>query len=131
MKSKKKDITPEPSKSELEILQVLWDNGASTVRFVNEQLNELVREVQYSSTLKIMQLMAEKGLVDRDESEMQHIYSAAVDERKTKQMMLSRFVDTIYKGSSATLIMQLLGTKKTDKKELDQIREVLKKLDKK
>ena len=75
--------------------------------------------------------MTDKGLVNRDESEMQHIYSAAVDEGKTKQMILSRFVDTIYKGSSTTLMMQLLGTKKTSKKELDQIRELLKKLDKK
>jgi BlaI family transcriptional regulator, penicillinase repressor len=78
-----------------------------------------------------MQLMADKGLVNRDESEMQHIYAAAVDEGKTKQMMLSRFVDTIYKGSSTTLMMQLLGSKKTSRKELDQIRELLKKLDKK
>jgi BlaI family penicillinase repressor len=132
MKSKKKEIpTAEPSKSELEILQVLWDNGPSSVRFVNEQLNELVREVQYTSTLKIMQLMADKGLVHRDESQMQHIYSAAVDEAKTKQLILNRFVDTIYKGSSTTLMMQLLGAKKTPKKELDQIRELLKKLNKK
>ena len=129
MKSKRKEPSvPEPSKSELEILQVLWDNGRSSVRFVNAQLNELVREVQYTSTLKTMQLMADKGLVVRDESEMQHIYSAAVDEGKTKQKMLSRFVETIYKGSSTTLVMQLLGTKKTSKKRAGADKRTFKKI---
>ncbi len=127
-----KDIpAAEPSKSELEILQVLWDNGPSSVRTVNEHLNKKVREVQYSSTLKTMQIMADKGLVIRDESQMQHIYSAAADEAKTKRQILHRFVDTIYKGSSANLMMQLLGSKKPSAIEIDQIRNLLKKLDKK
>jgi BlaI family transcriptional regulator, penicillinase repressor len=130
MKSKR-PFQEEPTKAELEILQVLWDCGPSSVRFVNEQLNQEVREVQYTSTLKIMQLMADKGLVNRDESQMQHMYSAAVKEGKIKQLMLHRFVDTIYKGSSSSLILQLLGSRKASKKELDNIKEVIGKLGKK
>ncbi|MBE7170071.1 MAG: BlaI/MecI/CopY family transcriptional regulator [Williamsia sp.] len=133
MKSKKQegfnDITP--TKSELEILQVLWQHGPSTVRFVNDRLNEAKREVQYTSTLKLMQIMAEKGLLTRDESQMKHVYSAAHEESKTKTVLLNRFVDTLYNGSATKLMMQLLGSKKPSKKELEQIRELLDKFDKK
>ena len=122
---------PEPTRSELEILQVLWQNGPSTVRFVNDQLNENKREVQYTSTLKLMQIMAEKGLVIRDESSMKHVYSAAQEETKTKGFLLERFVDSMYNGSAGKLMMQLLGSKKTSKKELDEIRELQDKMNKK
>lgn len=120
----------EPTKSELEILQVIWKHGASTVRFVNEQLNEQKREVQYTSTLKLMQIMAEKGLLKRDESQMKHVYHAAVEELKTKSFLLDRFVDNMYNGSAASLMMQLLGNKKTSKAELEAIRKMIDKLDK-
>jgi predicted transcriptional regulator len=131
MKATKKESnnTPEPTKSELEILQVLWKNGPSTVRFVNDQLNEQKREVQYTSTLKLMQIMAEKGLVTRNESQMKHVYKAAVEEGKTKSFLLDRFVDTMYEGSASSLMMQLLGNKKTSKEELDAIKELIKKMD--
>lgn len=131
MKATKKESnnTPEPTKSELEILQVLWKNGPSTVRFVNDQLNEQKREVQYTSTLKLMQIMAEKELVTRDESQMKHVYKAAVEEGKTKGFLLDRFVDTMYEGSASSLMMQLLGNKKTSKEELDAIKELIKKID--
>ena len=133
MKAKKQaGITlPEPTRSELEILQVLWQNGPSTVRFVNDQLNEKKREVQYTSTLKLMQIMAEKGLVIRDESSMKHVYSAAQEENKAKSFLLDRFVDSMYNGSAGKLMMQLLGSKKTSKKELDEIRQLLDKMNKK
>jgi BlaI family transcriptional regulator, penicillinase repressor len=121
----------EPTRSELEILQVLWKHGPSTVRFVNDQLNEQKREVQYTSTLKLMQIMADKGLLLRDESQMKHIYSPAIAEEKTKSFLLERFVDSMYNGSASSLMMQLLGNKKTSRKELDAIRELLNKLDKK
>ena len=121
---------PEPTKSELEILQVLWKHGPSTVRFVNDQLNEQKREVQYSSTLKLMQIMAEKGLVERDETNMKHIYSAAEEESKTKDFLLERFVNTLYNGSASSMMMQLLGNKKTSKKEIEAIKELIRKLDK-
>ena len=132
MKSKKNepDKSMEPTKSELEILQVLWQHGPSTVRFVNDQLNEMKREVQYTSTLKLMQIMVEKGLLVRDESQMKHVYSAAAEESKTKSYLLDRFVDSMYNGSASQLMMQLLGNKKTSKKELDQIRELIKNMDK-
>jgi BlaI family penicillinase repressor len=131
MKANKKDNTPEPTKSELEILQVLWKHGPSTVRFVNDQLNELKREVQYTSTLKIMQIMVEKGILSRDESQMKHVYSAAEEEGKTKSYLLERFVDTMYEGSASNLMMQLLNNKKTSQKELDEIKNLIKKLDQK
>ena len=120
---------PEPTRSELEILQVLWQYGPSTVRFVNEKLNEQKREVQYTSTLKLMQIMADKGLLIRDQSQMKHIYSAAEEESKTKAVLLERFVNTVYNGSASSLLMQLLGNKKASKKEIAAIREFLKKLD--
>ncbi|MDB5231803.1 MAG: transcriptional regulator [Chitinophagaceae bacterium] len=126
---KSKNTPAEPTKSELEILQVLWKCGPSTVRFVNDQLNEEKREVNYTSTLKLMQIMFEKGLVDRDDSQMKHVYTAAVEEKKMKAMLLDKFVETLYDGSASTLMMQLLGNKKTSKKELEAIREILKKLD--
>lgn len=131
VKKEKRLNTTEPTKSELEILQVLWQYGPSTVRFVNDRLNKTKREVQYTTTLKLMQIMAEKGLLKRDESQMKHIYSAAEEESKTKNLLLNRFIDAMYNGSAAKLMMQLLGSKKTSKKELEQIRELLDKLDKK
>ena len=73
--------------------------------------------------------MAEKGIVRRDESQMKHVYSAAVEEQKTKGVLLKKFVDTIYEGSSADLVMQLLGNKKPSKKELEAIKELIKKID--
>ncbi len=130
MKTNKKENNPEPTKSELEILQVLWQYGPSTVRAVNDILNEQKREVQYTSTLKLMQIMVEKELLNRDESQMKHVYSAAVEEQSTKGHLLDRFVDTMYNGSASSLMMQLLGNKKTSKKEMDAIRELLKKMDK-
>ena len=122
--------TTEPTKSELEILQVLWTHGPCTVRFVNDTLNEQKRPVQYTSTLKLMQIMAEKKMLKRDESNMKHIYTAAVEEQKTKGFLLDRFVNAMFNGSASSLMMQLLGNKKTSKKELQQIRELLNKIDK-
>jgi BlaI family penicillinase repressor len=129
MKQEKKSTNIEPTKSELEILQVLWQHGPSTVRFVNEESNKQKREVNYTSTLKLMQIMTEKGLVVRDESNMKQIYHPAHPEEKVKGQLLTRFVDSLYNGSASSLMMQLLGNKKTSKKELDAIRELLKKMD--
>lgn len=125
----KKEI--EPTKSELEILQVLWKHGPSTVRFVNDELNSRKREVNYTSTLKLMQIMTDKGILVRDESNMKHIYAPAHPEEKVKGQLLNRFVDSLYNGSSASLVMQLLGNKKPSRKELDAIRELLDTMDKK
>ena len=118
----------EPTKSELEILQVLWELGPSTVRAVNDELLKQ-KEVNYTTTLKLMQIMADKGIVKRDESQMKHIYSVAEEEQKTKAHLLDKFVDSMYKGSASKLVMQLLGNKSTSKQELDEIKELLKKLE--
>jgi predicted transcriptional regulator len=115
----------EPTKSELEILQVLWQHGANTVRFVNDRLNEHKREVQYASTLKLMQIMAEKGLLIRDESQVRHIYSPASEEYKTKNLLLDRFVDSLFDGSVSSLMLHLLDNKKASQKELDEIQKLL------
>jgi BlaI family transcriptional regulator, penicillinase repressor len=123
---KKKEGGPaEPTKSELEILQVLWQHGPNTVRFVNDRLNQNKREVQYASTLKLMQIMAEKGLLIRDESQVKHIYSPASEEYKTKNLLLDRFVDSLFDGSVSSLMLHLLDNKKTSQKELDEIRKLL------
>jgi len=121
----------EPTKSELEILQVLWKSGPSTVRFVNDELNEQKRAVQYTSTLKLMQIMTEKGMLLSDKTNMKHIYSPAIEEKKTKGFLLEKFVDTMYNGSSSSLMMQLLGNKKTSQEEIDEIRNLLDKLENK
>src|ERR1700742_683135 len=131
MKFEKEDqnMNIEPTKSELEILQVLWEFGPSTVRFVNDKLNEK-KDVNYTSTLKLMQIMADKGIVKRDESQMKHIYRVAEDEQKTKDHLLEKFVNSMYKGSASKLVMQLLGNKKTSKEDLQAIKELLNKLEK-
>jgi predicted transcriptional regulator len=130
-KGNEQNKRPEPTRSELEILQVLWKQGPSTVRQVNDILNEQKRAVQYTSTLKLMQIMVEKKILARDESAMKHVYSAAVEERSFKGFLLERFVDSIYDGSASSLMMQLLGNKKTSREELEQIRKLLDRLDKK
>src|SRR5215204_5535616 len=99
--SKERSESAEPTRSELEILQVLWKHGPSTVRLVNDELNEQKREVQYTSTLKLMQIMVEKGLLHRDESQMKHVYSPALEEGKAKSALLERFVNTLYNGSAS------------------------------
>jgi BlaI family transcriptional regulator, penicillinase repressor len=120
----------EPTRSELEILQVLWQHGPSTVRFVNDTLNAQKRAVQYTSTLKLMQIMTDKKMLKRDESNMKHIYIPVIEEQKTKAFLLDRFVDAMFNGSKSNLMMQLLGNKKTSKAEIEEIKELLKKLDK-
>ena len=128
MKENKKNI--EPTRSELEILQVLWEFGPSTVRVVNEKLNEQKREVNYTTTLKLMQIMAEKGILKRDESNMKHVYSPVEEEQKTKSYLLNRFVDAMYNGSASRLMLQLLGNKRPSRKELEEIKKLIEKLDK-
>ena len=131
MKQKKTEAAKiEPTKSELEILQVIWQYGPSTVRFVNDKLNEQKRAVQYTSTLKLMQIMIEKKMLKRDETNMKHIYIALMNEQKTKSVLLGRFVDSMFNGSASSLVLQLLGNKTSSKKELQEIKDLLNKLDK-
>lgn len=120
--------TSEPTKAELEILNVLWEHGSASVRFVNDRLNES-REVNYTTTLKLMQIMVEKSILTRDESSMKHTYSVAEAEQETKAHLLDKFVETLYKGSASKLVMQLLGNKRTSSKDLEEIRKMLDKMD--
>lgn len=117
----------EPTKSELEILQVLWETGPATVRTVNDELLKL-KEVNYATTLKFMQLMVEKGLLNRDNRQMKHIYSVAEPEETTKAHLLDKFVHTMYKGSAGKLVMQLLGNQKPSDQEIQDIKDLLNKL---
>jgi BlaI family penicillinase repressor len=127
----KKDMSKDtvPTKTEMDVLQVLWQYGPSTVRFVHDKLNEQKEIVQYTSTLKLMQVMKEKGMLDRDETNMKHIYSAAVAEDKVKGNMLGRFVDAMYNGSASSLMLALLDNDKTSAQELQKMKELLNKMD--
>src|SRR6185312_2277124 len=126
MKSSKKerDLSSEPTKSELEILQVLWQHGPSTVRFVNDKLNEQKREVNYMSTQKLMLIMLDKGFVTKDASQMTHVYQAAADEGKNKGYMLGRVVENLFKRSGSSLMMQLRGKKKITAEEREEFKEL-------
>src|ERR1700753_2405379 len=117
-----------PTKTEMDVLQVLWQYGPSTVRFVHDKLNEQKEAVIYTSTLKLMQVMKEKGMLDRDETNMKHVYSAALKEDKVKGNMLGRFVDSMYNGSPSSLMMALLGNDKTSAEELQKIKDMLNKM---
>ncbi|HEV3414191.1 MAG TPA: BlaI/MecI/CopY family transcriptional regulator [Puia sp.] len=120
---------PEPTRAQLEILQVLWKYGPSTVRFVNDQLNQQKESLSYTSTLKLMQIMHEKGMLRRDESSMTHVYSTQLEEGKTKGVVLKKFVDAMYNGSAKSLILELLGNQDTTGKQWDKIKDLLNQLE--
>lgn len=117
-----------PTESELEILRILWSKGPSNVRKVNDLINES-KETGYTTTLKIMQIMAQKGLVLRDETSRTHIYSAAIKRDQVQTAMLDRVLDVAFGGSSSQLVLSALGRGKTSQEELDQIKELIKKLE--
>lgn len=116
---------PAPTPAEFEILRVLWTRGPSTVRDVHTALEERGRDVGYTTVLKLMQIMAEKGLVQRDASERTHIYRAAVAEDATKQRLVSDLLDRAFEGSALGLVMHALATRPADSDELQQIRALL------
>lgn len=113
-----------PTEGELKILQVLWTRQSATVRDVHEELLK-VKEAGYTTTLKLMQIMFEKGLVTRDSTNKTHIYQPAVSKAKTQNLFLNKMIDSLFAGSSAQLVMQALGNHKTSKEELDEIRNYL------
>lgn len=133
MKTSKKNNAkePTPTKAELEVLQVLWKHGPSTVRFVHDTVNLQKEAVQYTSTLKLMQMMTEKGMLQRDEANMKHIYHAVLEEKKTKGFLLDRFVESMYHGSVGNMMIALLDNDKTSAEDLAKIKELLTKMDKK
>lgn len=115
---------PVPTNSELEILNALWRRGPLTVRDVHEEVAAR-RDIGYTTVLKMMQLMAEKGLVTRDESARSHVYTAAVPEKKVKRHLVSEMMERAFDGSAASLVMQALSTQKATKEEIAQIRALL------
>ena len=117
-----------PTDGELEILQVLWEKGPSTVKQVNE-IQAREKEVGYTTTLKLMQIMHEKNLVSRERSGKSHIYTAEVSIDDTRQRVLEKVVDTVFQGSAMKLVMQALGNRKSSKKEIEEIKRYLESLD--
>ncbi|HAN19755.1 MAG: transcriptional regulator [Bacteroidetes bacterium GWC2_33_15] len=120
----------QPTESELEILQILWLHGPSTVKFINEKQNE-EKEVGYTTTLKIMQIMAEKNMLVVNKENKQHIYTPALDEDVTKGKLLDGFVKKTFSGSAMKLVMQALGNHKPSKEELQEIKKIIKNLENK
>ncbi len=120
----KAEIKIKPTESELEILQILWEKKSCTVREVHEIL-ERNKESGYTTTLKLMQIMLEKGLVERDSSSKTHIYKPLVNQQKTQQHLLSKMIDNVFNGSASRMVMQALGNHKASKEELDAIKQYL------
>src|SRR6476659_6406260 len=113
-----------PTESELEILQVLWAKGVASVREVHEELSK-TKEAGYTTTLKLMQIMHEKGLVKRDDSVKTHIYQPAVSREKTQKHLLGKMINTLFGGSSTQLVMQALGNHKASPAELEEIQKLI------
>ena len=118
-----------PTESELEILQVLWANNTATVRTVHEELSK-TKDAGYTTTLKLMQIMHEKGLVTRDDSSKTHIYQPAVSREKTQKQFLNKMIDTLFAGSSANLVLQALGGHDASQAELEKIQALINELKK-
>jgi BlaI family transcriptional regulator, penicillinase repressor len=119
-----------PTKSELEILHVLWQHGPSTVRTVNEHLNEQ-REVNYSSTLKLMQIMESKGLLKRDTNDRSHVYRPAENPEKVQTQVVNGLRDLAFGGSTSRLVMRALGDGSATPDELEEIKRLIEKMQKK
>lgn len=115
---------PIPSPSELEILHILWRKGPQTVRQVYAALKRK-RDIGYTTILKTMQVMAEKGLLTRDESERSHIYAAAAPEKSIKRRLVSDLLDRVFDGSSANLVLQALSAKRASPEDIRKIRKLL------
>jgi BlaI family penicillinase repressor len=116
--------TIKPTESELEILQVLWEKDKASVREVHEELL-VSKDVGYTTTLKLMQIMHEKGLVKRDDSFKTHIYQASVSKEKTQKHLLGRMINNVFGGSPAELVLQALGNHKASPAELEEIQQLL------
>lgn len=119
-----KGETPRPTEGELQILKVLWKRGASTVREVHDVLNESKPTI-YTTVLKLMQIMTEKGLVKRDLSQRAHLYEANVAQSDTQQQLVGDLLEKVFDGSASQLVMRALSNKKASQKEISEIRNLL------
>ena len=115
---------PRPTDAELAILRILWDRGPSTVRQVHDVL-ALERQAAYTTALKLLQIMTEKGLVERDERDRTHIYRARLSEETTQRQLVRDLVDRAFAGSASKLVMQALATKRASAEELRDIRKAI------
>jgi len=116
--------TPRPTESELAILRVLWEKGPSTVRQVNDVLSRS-RDTGYTTTLKLMQIMAEKGLVTRDEKDRTHVYAPRWSQGQTQHQLVSDLVDRAFGGSAAALVLQALSANPASAEELSEIERLI------
>lgn len=116
--------SPRPTDRELAILRILWDKGPSTVRQVNEVTNER-RNTGYTTTLKLMQIMTDKGLLLRDDSPFKHVYRPALSEEKAQKQLVGDLLERAFCGSAEKLVMRALSAKRVSAKELARIRKML------
>lgn len=123
-----KTLLPRPTNAELGILRVLWRLGPSTVRQVQEQLNK-DQPTGYTTVLKTLQIMIEKGLVGRDESERTHVYKATLPEEETQKQLVSDLLERAFGGSARRLVLHALSVKQTSRKELAEIRRLIDELE--
>ncbi len=117
-----------PTAAELEILQVLWKYKFATVKFVHEKIHKK-KNVGYTTTLKIMQNMAAKNIVKRELEGRSHVYIPVLQQKETQRFLLDKFLESTFGGSASALVMQVLGNNKTSKEELEQIKELIHKLE--
>ncbi len=120
--------SPGPTDRELAILSVLWQHGPSTVRQVHEALQD-DSETGYTTTLKLMQIMAEKGLLNRKGAGRQHVYRPAISEEKTQKQVVGEMMEKVFAGSAEKLVMRALSARKVSAEELKRIREMLDELE--
>lgn len=113
-----------PTESELEILKILWSKENATVREVHEELSK-TKDSGYTTTLKLLQIMFEKGLVSRNDSSKTHIYTPLVSQQTTQKQFLDKMIHTLFSGSSTQLVLQALGNQKASKDEIEEIQKYL------
>ncbi len=120
---------PTPTAAELEILNILWDKEPLTVKDVHDKLSE-TKDIGYTTALKIMQNMTSKGLLTREPNGKNHLYFTACRMDETRGTLLDRFLESAFSGSSSSLVMQLLGNKKTSKREIEEIKRLISQMEK-
>jgi predicted transcriptional regulator len=120
----KKSTLPKPTDSELAILRILWQSGPATVRAVHSELSR-AQDTGYTTVLKLLQIMTEKGLVTRNETERSHVYQPVCSEQHVQRQLVGHLLDRAFGGSAQQLVLQALATKKSTARELAEIRKLL------
>lgn len=130
MSKKREKILPKPTEAEWAILRVIWQMGSGTVRAILNKMNEdKTEQIGYTTVLKMIQIMTEKGLVEKDDSVRPQIYRAVLTQEKTQQQFVSDLIEKIFDGSARNLVMQALATKETSNEELAHIEQLLNKIE--